>query len=503
MASSVQTDDPIKCSFLDHFSCKICLETLKEPVQCQRNEHYFCTSCITKHLKRSQTCPLCMEGLTEQTLRPIPRIVADLLSQFEAPLCKYVSRGCKEVVKHQDLPFHHEVCGFAPVVCSNEGCCKTINKQDKASHEEESCRFRVTKCGVCAEEMVYRDFEKHSCVLRKELDEVKLWLTEIGQSLKEIHKELKDHNESIKILQDPLRSASSSLFRHERTIIANGQIVVAGGHDRATMKSYEVLNWSTKSWTLFENALFFDHTYSFSFPYDDKILVCGGKRSERIEYLDIVSSKASVVFPASLPSSTSGKGALCGKSILTFEDSIRKTFLMPPHSSSVVFKYKTGEKRDHYGVECLNQSVAIVGGNCTETTYTFFETKVDDVILYDLVKNEVKKLAPLPYRVSMIATVPYQDNIIILGGLDGKRKLLNNVLMYNVTTQECKQLPSMLQSRAGCAAVIMGDVIVAMGGLSNTGAINTVEYLVLGQDTWKELPPMHCKREGATASVQV
>ena len=31
--------------------------------------------------------------------------------------------------------------------------------------------------------------------------------------------------------------------------------------------------------------------------------------------------------------------------------------------------------------------------------------------------------------------------------------------------------------------------------------LNTVEYLVLGDNTWKKLPPMHCKRAGATACV--
>ena len=51
-------------------------------------------------------------------------------------------------------------------------------------------------------------------------------------------------------------------------------------------------------------------------------------------------------------------------------------------------------------------------------------------------------------------------------------------------------------------AVIMGDVIVVMGGSNGKACLNTVEYHVLGQDTWNKLPPMHCKREGATACVK-
>ena len=60
----------------------------------------------------------------------------------------------------------------------------------------------------------------------------------------------------------------------------------------------------------------------------------------------------------------------------------------------------------------------------------------------------------------------------------------------------------MLEKRCGCAAAILEDVIVVMGGKSDS-ALKTAEYLVLGQDSWHELPAMHLAREGATASVQV
>ena len=78
-------------------------------------------------------------------------------------------------------------------------------------------------------------------------------------------------------------------------------------------------------------------------------------------------------------------------------------------------------------------------------------------------------------------------------------------------------MPSMLESRYGCTAVIMGDVIVVMGGYTGivrtvaypmlaqdtcNAYLKTVEYHVLGQDTWNRLPPMHWGREGATACVK-
>ena len=520
MASTLESNDPIKASFFDHFSCKICLEILKKPVQCQRNEHYFCTSCITQHLRRNQTCPLCMEELTLETLRPIPRVVADLISQSDVPLCKNVQRGCKEAVKHQDLPFHHEVCAFAPVPCSIEGCGETVNKQDLTSHEKESCKFRKIKCEDCDEEMTYRDHVKHSCVVRKEMDEVKLWLREIGSCLKEIQDEVKGNGEAIKNLQDPLRLASSCLIRQERRVIVNGQIVVAGGHNKSTMRSYEVFNWSTKTWTLFKNALFFDHYNSLSFLHNNNIMICGGERSERVECLDMTSFEV-FSWPATVPKFE--KAALCGgDQIITFGKSVVITFLKPPYLSDTVLAYHNDEERSEYGLEYVNGKVVVVGGLYRRpsgprdlTRYNFSQT--DDVVLFNPATNELKKLGALPYKVSRMATVPYKDNVIVIGGQGENNRALNNVLMYNITSQECRKLPSMLESRYGCTAVIMGDVIVVMGGYTGivrtvaypmlaqdtcNAYLKTVEYHVLGQDTWNRLPPMHWGREGATACVK-
>ena len=101
-----------------------------------------------------------------------------------------------------------------------------------------------------------------------------------------------------------------------------------------------------------------------------------------------------------------------------------------------------------------------------------------------------------------MATVPYKDNVIVIGGKDENGRAINNVLMYNITNQECRKLPSMLEGRHGCTAVIMGDVIVVMGGCNGKAYLNTVEYHVLGQDTWNKLPPMHCGRAGLTACVK-
>ena len=58
----------------------------------------------------------------------------------------------------------------------------------------------------------------------------------------------------------------------------------------------------------------------------------------------------------------------------------------------------------------------------------------------------------------------------------------------------------MLEKRRWCTAVIMSDVIVVMGGYNN---LNTVEYYVIGDSEWKELPVMNLARYFATSRVYV
>ena len=289
-------------SFMDTLSCKICLEPLHDPVQCQNNEHYFCRKCITKHLENSETCPMCMDQLTLETLRPPSRIILEILSQLKKPGCSHVSRGCTENVKADELLLHEQTCGYAPVVCSNEGCKQTVNRRDKESHETKECKFRKITCEDCNEEMMYVDYEKHQCTLRKEMNEVKARLDEISKAVNKLtldHSEtlrkVKVNEQSIKDLQNPLHHLSSATIKRGSTVI-KGQIFIFSS------KSLEVFNWSTKTWTLIEDCLFFYGSRCFSFVYGKTIMICGG-HGNRIEFLNpSENGYASNVFPGCLPS---------------------------------------------------------------------------------------------------------------------------------------------------------------------------------------------------------
>ena len=111
--------------------------------------------------------------------------VANLLEQFQSLRCMYASSGCASEVKYEDLLSHHEECGFAPVQCSHEGCEATVNRQDVVSHQQ-TCEFRSVTCEECQETMRQREYGKHPCVFRREIDENKHGLAEIQKILREI-----------------------------------------------------------------------------------------------------------------------------------------------------------------------------------------------------------------------------------------------------------------------------------------------------------------------------
>ena len=117
--------------------CSICHEVLRNPQTCQNKEHPFCLDCISEHLQFSPTCPECREHLTPETLKDPSRFLKNDLSELKIK-CDYNERGCPGYVLLENLQHHVDRCGFAPVICGNEGCGMEVNKRDKEIHEERS-----------------------------------------------------------------------------------------------------------------------------------------------------------------------------------------------------------------------------------------------------------------------------------------------------------------------------------------------------------------------------
>ena len=65
-------------------------------------------------------------------------------------------------------------------------------------------------------------------------------------------------------------------------------------------------------------------------------------------------------------------------------------------------------------MEIFDQNLLIVGGK----TSSYDKDNLSSVVLYDIKKNELKQLSPLPYEVSYMATVKWGDNIVVIGDAD-------------------------------------------------------------------------------------
>ena len=92
------------------------------------------------------------------------------------------------------------------------------------------------------------------------------------------------------------------------------------------------------------------------------------------------------------------------------------------------------------------------------------------------------------------------NQAVLIGGY-GDNGPSKKVLMYDSKTGKTTRLPSLLEKRSACAAVITGNTIVVMGGLGQSGRVRSVEAFTLGGYSWRYLPAMNDIRSGATVTV--
>lgn len=94
-------------------------------------EHAFCASCIQEWLTRQPTCPVDRNPITPNQLKPVPRILRNLLSRLHIT-CDNSGYGCTVVVKLDMLPNHLNECEFnpkKPVHCEL-GCGLVVPKDE-------------------------------------------------------------------------------------------------------------------------------------------------------------------------------------------------------------------------------------------------------------------------------------------------------------------------------------------------------------------------------------
>ena len=178
-------------------------------------------------------------------------------------------------------------------------------------------------------------------------------------------------------------------------------------------------------------------------------------------------------------------------------DSIYEIQLIPPCTSKLLTRMPRSVRS--HGSELVNNKIYIFGGSTSE----FVRDAIDNVLMFDPTTNDFTELQPLPYAVSQIATVSWEDNVVVFGGMNKEHGALDTVILYNVTTGSHRMLSSMKRKRYGCSAVIIGDNIVVMGGSGyDWQELNSVECYNFDTNTWTEFPAMIKARAFASAVVK-
>lgn len=101
------------------YNSVLCLSAFQAP-HC---EHAFCNACITQWFAQQQICPVDRTVVTLAHLRPVPRIMRNMLSKLQIS-CDNAGFGCTATLRLDQLQSHLKDCEHnpkRPVNCE-EGC---------------------------------------------------------------------------------------------------------------------------------------------------------------------------------------------------------------------------------------------------------------------------------------------------------------------------------------------------------------------------------------------
>ena len=550
-------DEQFEAVISESLHCGICSCVFKDPVMC-KNEHFFCRGCITKHLENYHTCPCCNQDLTVETPADAPRFFKNLLSE-QRIRCDYHKRGCQEIVQLGNLASHVAVCGKAPILCENEECSSEINREDQFRHQNEECRFREVKCRNCKEmsSMVQEigtsldGLSEHVQTLDTRVDEqsteIKTCLTTLENRLGGMENRFKGMENRFEKVENQLLQMEDLRFRDsqhgakrderenslsdqacvaesssgmEDTKLANKYAyLVAGGYgkDRKPLSSAEVFDKTSNSWTLLK-PMKTCRAESSSVVYNGQVFVTGGTSDGKniLSSIENFSSNVNPLvppcwsyFPLNLPRALKGHYTVVYHDRMlviggyseeneNYSDIIYEVQLQFPFTTKVLAKLPSPRPMRGCGVVLVNDKILFFGGH----SGNYQDLESANVTMYDITKNEVRQLAPLPYGVYNMATVRFGENVVLAGGYDYDYSIRNTVISYNIETQKSTELPQMENYRSKCSAIIDGNSLVVMGGWGWEGVPHSsVEALDFKTSKWTNRPSMNEARGAFIAEI--
>nr|XP_022326008.1 E3 ubiquitin-protein ligase NRDP1-like isoform X2 [Crassostrea virginica]XP_022326009.1 E3 ubiquitin-protein ligase NRDP1-like isoform X2 [Crassostrea virginica] len=190
------------------FICPICQGVLENPQQVSECEHAFCKACIDEWLKRQPTCPVDRKRISPKDLKPVPRILTNLLSNLEIA-CDNANYGCTTVVKLEKLPEHLRECYHSqtPVQCT-KGCGITVPKYKSKDH---NCVLDLRSIVEQQASSIAKMQSEINSLKASGITEMQTELTEMMVSgLSHMQTEITDHTSGIRFLKECMRSMVGS-----------------------------------------------------------------------------------------------------------------------------------------------------------------------------------------------------------------------------------------------------------------------------------------------------
>ena len=463
---------------------------------------------------------------------------------FTPAVCR--NPGCGAILNKRDLIHHEsELCEYRTLKChSCEEITKTLANVEKRTERIETKQANVEKNMDTKFVDLEKNMETKLTNLEKKMEtymknnnttmknntatmetrmanvETKMvnMKTDIKGKVEAVNNEIKGLKtalaEAFDQMKDVLAKMEDNIKENARKVrnAPSGDrenIIVAGGDGN---DSVVMFNWRQRTWSPLQSMP--KKRYgATSFVYNNQVTIAGGFcdgiglvdtmiRMNVDPHPDLSThwSDCPIKLPATLQYHSSvlynDKLMVTGGSDEDgTSDKIHEVQVVPPYTAKTLSRMP--EPRQEHCTEIFDDSLLILGGTTTGT----HQNNLNSVVLYDIKNNVCKQLKPLPYEVSLMASVRWRDTVVVLGGLNKRRKALNTVVMYNVKTEQSHMLPSMRYKRCACTAVVVGNNIVVLGGWGDGRPMKSVEVFNFERNTWQELPEMSEARQNHTAVV--
>ena len=545
--------DPVMCKN-EHCFCRGCIT--------QHLENYHSCPCCNEDLTVETLADaprILLNLLSEQRIRcdhhkrgcqeivQLGNLASHVAVCGKAPvLCE--NEECSSEINREDQFRHqNEECRFREVKCRN---CKEMSSMVQEICTSVNKRSAEVKTGLTALENKFEDmenkFEEMENKFENRLEEMENRLEINSESVENKLEEMKD---KFGKMENRFEKVEKQLLQMEDLGLRDGQrradldekensrsdeacaaemssgledtkqpneyaYLVAGGYgaDGKLLNSAEVFDKTSNSWIPLK-PMKTCRAESSSVVYNGQVFVTGGT-SDRKNILSSMEKFSSNVnplvppcwsyFPLNLPRALKGHYTVVYRDRMlviggyneetkSCSDIIYEVQLQFPFNTRVLAKLPS-KPLQGCGVVLVNDKILIFGGRYENWS------RSANVTMYDITKNEVKALAPLPYTVYNMATVKCGENVVFAGG--SNRSTLNTVLSYNIETQKITWLPSMKNKRSGCRAVVDGNSLVVMGGENEEGDLqSSVQAFDFKTSTWRNLPSMKQARRSFTAEI--